>query len=141
MRTLNRNKRKLYYSNLVGTTPVYKLDSQGNKIVAYTDTSTTPPTIYYEELGYKENVYSTPAEYYGNIVITGGDSLEAEFGVSLANYSAVLVVDKGSLPITETSLVWFESTPNTNADNYDYTVGKVVPGLDSDRFLLNKVVK
>ena len=37
MRTLQQNKQKLFYSLLMGEQPVYELDDEGNKIIAYID--------------------------------------------------------------------------------------------------------
>ena len=63
---------------------------------------------------------------------------------------AVLVQNKGELPITETSLLWYQTPPQTKiidektyADDStaDYKVLKVIPSLNNDRYILSKVVK
>lgn len=148
MRTCAKNKRKLYYATLTGVEPVYVLDENGNKIVAYTDDTTTPPTVYYKNEGYDKKVYSAPVEFLGNIAMSGGESEAIEFGINKADYSAVLVTAKGLTEITETSLVWFETEPVvvegvTDAASADYTVAKIIDGYDysTSRILLNKVVK
>jgi hypothetical protein len=57
---------------------------------------------------------------------------------------------KGEIPISETSLIWFQTPPTTKviegityADDStaDYRVLKVSPSLNVDRYILDKVVK
>ena len=146
MRCLKRNKQKLYYALLVGTIPEYEYDEQGNKIVDYVDEGVT----YYVETGTTIKVYSEPVEFKGNIALSGSDVTRQEFGVSDDRYEAVLVTNKNQLPITETSLLWYQTTPSTKtiegvtyADDAtaDYRVLKVIPSLNNDRYILAKVVK
>ena len=146
MRCLKRNKQKLYYSLLIGEFPDYKLDKDGNKIVDYIKDGKT----YYVEKGTKILLYTEPKEFKGNISLGGSDVTRQEFGISDDRYEAVLVMNKGELPISETSLLWYQTTPVTktiDGDTYadastaDYKVLKVVPSLNNDRFILAKVVK
>ena len=146
MRCLKRNKQKLYYSLLVGTVPEYELDENGDKVVAYVEDGVT----YYAETGTKLPLYSEPVEFYGNIALSGSDVIRQEFGVNDEHYEAVLVQNKGELPITETSLLWYQTTPETKiiegqtyADDAtaDYKVLRIIPSLNNDRYILSKVVK
>jgi len=148
MRCLKKNKQKMYYSLLVGTVPIYALDAQGNKIVDYTDPITG--TVFYRETGSKQTLYTEPVRFYGNIAMSGSDVDRKEFGISEAKYEAVLVMNKGEIPISETSLIWFQTEPQTKivdgttyADDStaDYRVLKVSPSLNVDRYILDKVVK
>ena len=135
MRTLNKNKTKLYYALYDGEVPIYDHyeDEDGNRIPI--DTGET--TIGYEN----------PVEFYGNIALSGGESEAKEFGIDVSAYDSVLVMNKSALPIDETSLIWFESEPQYNADgtvdgkSADYTVVKVSPSLNVDKYVLKKVVK
>ena len=135
MRTLKKNKQKMYYSVLLGEYPIYDyyIDSDGNRIPVST--------------GESEMRYSVPKDFKGNIAMSGGESEAVEFGVNKSDYSAVLVVDKEELPIDETSLIWFESEPvdgsgeAINVSDADYTVTKIIPSLNGVRYLLKKVVK
>lgn len=140
------NKQKLYYALLVGTEIEYELDEQGNKIVDYIEDGVT----YYVETGVTRPLYSQAVEFKGNIAFAGADLLRQEFGISDENYEAVLVLNKNQIPITNTSLIWYQSTPTTKvidtktyADDStaDYRVLKGVPSLNNDRFILGKVVK
>lgn len=146
MRCLKKNKQTLYYALLIGTIPEYEYDENGDKIIDYEAEGVT----YYVEKGTQTKVYSEPTKFEGNIALSGSDVTRQEFGVSDDRYEAVLVTNKGQLPITETSLLWYQTTPTTKeiegvtyADDAtaDYRVLKVVPSLNNDRYILVKVVK
>lgn len=136
MRMQNRNKQDMYYA-LQGTVrvPVYDYyeGEDGNK--------------YPIETGENDYPYLEPVLFKGNIATSGGESEAVEFGISVADYSAVLVMDKEALPITETSLIWHETKPVFGDDGYvddksaDYTVVKRSPSLNSVRYALKRVVK
>ena len=131
MRTLNKNKQKMYYANLIDVLQEEYVDEDGNRY----------PT------GEPKNIYSEPIEFKGNIAMSGGEAEAQEFGLNLADYEAVLVVDKNTLPITETSLIWHNSEPTRDDDGYtdeysaDYRIVKPSPSLNIDKFVLKKVVK
>lgn len=145
MRMLNKNKQKLYYANYIeGGEVIYKLDSDGNKIVTYVDEEGNE---YYEELGITKPHYTEPIMFKGNIAMSGGESEAVEFGLNLADYSAVLVLSKDSVKMDEKTVIWQESEPQTDIDgnaspnSADYLVVKVSPSLNVDKFVLRKVVK
>lgn len=134
MRCLKKNKQKLYYALFVDSVPEYELDDEGNRI----------------ETGTNLLLYSEPVSFEGNIALSGSDVTRQEFGVSEDRYEAVLVTNKGQLPITETSLLWYQTEPETKeveGETYadgttaDYKVLKVVTSLNNDRYILSKVVK
>ena len=135
MRMLNRNKQKMHYALYGKEVPIYDYytDSEGNKIPL--DTGETKIT------------YENPVEFFGNIALSGGESEAVEFGLNLADYEAILVVAKNTLPIDETSRIWHNTEPTYNEDgtvnevSADYTVVKVSPSLNVDKFVLKKVVK
>lgn len=99
------------------------------------------------DTGETKIVYSAPVEFKGNIAESGGESQAVEFGVSVADYEAILVVSSKSLPITETSLIWQNTKPQYNADgtvdgnSADYTVIKPVVSKNVGKYVLKKVVK
>lgn len=135
MRTLNKNKQKLFYANQDRIVPIYEYyeDEEGNLIPLDT--------------GETKLVYGEPVEFNGNIAMSGGEVEAQEFGLSQADYSAILITSKNTLPITETSLIWFETEPQTdidgNTDEYsaDYKIVKISPSINVDKFILSKVVK
>lgn len=135
MRTLRRNRQKMYYALYGNEVPIYEYytDSEGNKIPLDT--------------GETKIAYELPVVFLGNIALSGGESEAVEFGVSVADYEAVLVVDKNTLPIDETSRIWHTTEPTYNEDgtvneySADYTIVKVSPSLNVDRYVLKKVIK
>ena len=148
MRCLYRNKQTIYYALLIDTLPEYKLDAEGNKIVDYVDPETGE--TYYVETGNKKLYYSPAVEFKGNIAFAGADLLRQEFGISDEHYEAVLVLNKDEIPITETSLIWYQTSPAekiiddvvyADETTADYRVLRSVPSLNNDRYILAKVVK
>ena len=135
MMMLNRNKQKMYYALYGKEVPIYDyyIDSEGNEIPL--------------ETGETKIVYENPVEFLGNISLSGGESEAVEFGLNLADYEAILVVAKNTLPIDETSRIWHNTEPTYNEDgtvnesSADYKVVKVSPSLNVDKFVLKKIVK
>ena len=147
MRTLNKNTIQMWYALHRESEVIYKLDEHGNKIVAYTDTSTTPPTVYYVEEGTTKEGYGKPEEFFGNLSYSSsGEAETTEFGVSLTDYEATVTVSKNYLPIDETSLIWLHE-PTVDKDGYavrgdaDFKVLKVHPSLNECKYLLAKTQK
>ena len=135
MMTLNSNKQKMYYANQDKEVPVTETyyDDEGN--------------AYELDTGETELVYGEPIEFKGNIAMSGGEAEAQEFGLNLADYEAVLLVSKNTLPLTETSRIWHTSEPTKDdkgyADEYsaDYRIVKISPSLNFDKYVLKKVVK
>lgn len=144
MRMLKKNKQKLHYSLFIEERPEYALDEFGNKIIEYVDEEGNE---YYRETGEAERVYSLPVEFLGNISMSGGEAEAMEFGLNTADYEAVLIVEKGLLPVDESSLVWFESEPVINDNGLvdyvtaDYSIIKISPSLNVDKYVLKKTIK
>lgn len=135
MRTLNKNKQEMYYANQDREVPITETyyDDEGN--------------AYELDTGETKLVYGEPVEFDGNIAMSGGEAEAQEFGLNLADYEAVLVVDKNTLPIDETSRIWHTSEPTNDDEGYtdeysaDYRIVKPSPSLNIDKFVLKKVVK
>lgn len=147
MRTLVRNQQKLYYAELIDSEPVYALDENGNRIVAFVDESVIPPVVYYEERGVMEEHYSEPIPFEANIAQSNGDMREQEYGLSEGAYEAILVTEKGKYPITKTCLIWHTTEPEVDEKGYaisasaDYTILSINTSLNVDKYVLGKVVK
>ena len=135
MRTLNKNKQKMQYSLYLGELPIYEKWIDNDGIEHLIDTGEKKPT------------YSEPIVFYGSISMSGGESESVEYGLNLADYGAILVVAKGMLPIDETSLIWLNSEPKFEEDgtvdktSADFSIAKVSPSLNVDKYVLKKVVK
>ena len=100
------------------------------------------------DTGETKLVYGEPIEFKGNISLSNGGEVEVqEYGLSQADYSAILITSKNTLPITETSLIWYENEPkkdidgNTDEFSADYRVVKVSDSLNVSKYALQKVVK
>ena len=136
MRCLKRNKQKMYYA-LYGESAE---STTGETIVIDGETVNV-------EYGETTQTYSLPVAFEGNIAFTGGEVFETEYGIDLSKYSAVLVMNKGEIPIDEHSLIWYKTTPNTIDDKYadpataDFKVVKLVPSLNVDKYLLQRIEK
>lgn len=135
MRLLAKNKQKMYFANQDKIVPIYEIytDDDGNE--------------YKLDTGDTKIVYGNPIEFFGNISMSGGESEAVEYGVDISSYSAVLVLPKNYLDISETSLIWHNTKPvydkdgNVDEHSADYSISKVSPSLNVDKYLLKKVVK
>lgn len=144
MRTLKRNKQKIFYALYEGEGPEYKLDNEGNRIVLYTDEE---GNVIYDETGATEKKYSVPVSFYGNIAMSSGEVQAVEFGVDVSNYDAILVVGKDALPLTETSLIWFYTKPQIDAygevdeNSADFSIVQIKPSLNETKYILKRLNK
>lgn len=90
MRTLDRNKRRLYYARRIGETA--NVDEYGN------------------QTGEVTPVYGNPVEFSGNVSASVGEDAVQAFG-SFTAYSRTLCVSDVNCPIDEQSIIWFGVTP------------------------------
>lgn len=158
MRTLRRNKQKLMYALQTSEqTPVYVTDDDGNiKYQGYEDSDGN--YIYIldkngdkipQTTGEYEYVYTTPVDFYANISFGGNDTTMEVYGVDTSSYDATLLVQRNELPLTETSVVWFDTEPTyldedktvPNWRTADFQVVKKVDSLSFTTFVLKKRTK
>lgn len=146
MRMLRRNKQTIKYAELIGTSPVYVLDENGNKVVDFVEDGVT----FYKVTGDEYNVYADPQPADVNIAFSGGEVTQVEYGVNDSAYDASILYLLDEYPITETCLVWYKTQPtyigeglnrHVNADSADYKVVMVKPSLNQTKVLLAKKVK
>ena len=145
MMTLQQNKQKMFYALQVGQIPIYETDENGN-VIYYTDNEGNQIPL---ETGETEIGYTDAIQFFGNISMSSGESEALEFGIDVSDYDATLIVDKGAIPINETSLIWFETDvgykdvlhtiidPNTE----DYKVLAVKTSINTSKFILGKLPK
>ena len=150
MRTLRKNEQKLHYAVPTGEKiPIYQLDENGHKIISYTDEEGN--AYYAEETGDYELQYNDPVEFSANIALSGGEAEAQEFGLSIADYNAVIVADVDKFPIVNGTLIWHESpvkykeindgTMVLDSKSADYVVLKVSKSINVVRYVLTSVVK
>lgn len=133
MRTLRKNKQTIYYATNTARTAE-----------STTETITVDGKTVYIDEGDYTITYSVPTAVLANISFSGGDSKDVEFGLDMSAYDAIIVLDKNAIPITETSLIWFETAPPSTANDgstADYSVVAVRHSLNHMKAILKRRVK
>ena len=115
MRTLNRNKRQIYYALRTGD--VVNVDEYGN------------------ETGEPTPVYAPAVELKCNVSAAyGADAVQA-FG-SFTNYSRTMCVSDPNCPIDENTIVWFGAAP---PDPHNYIVVRKADSKNGILYALQEV--
>lgn len=135
MRCQLRNKQKMYYALYTESEDV----TTGGSIIVDGETVEI-------ENGSTTQGYTRPYLFKGNITFTGGEVSETEYGIDVSNYSAILVMNKNEIPIDEHSLIWYNTEPSMIGDQADpstadFKVVKLVPSLNVDKYLLQRIEK
>ncbi len=127
----------MWYATFVDSEPIYKLDDDGNKIIA----DTIDGVDYYVEIGRTEPHYTDPIPFEGTIR-TGGNNVDyTEYGINKGDYDAILVLMGKSLPIAENTLIWCDIEPTEVVeDTATYRVVRKVEAINTTRFVLERVV-
>ena len=123
MRTLNRNKVRIYYANYRDKVPIK--DEYGNLNGEYKIT------------------YHNPVPVMANVSASRGESTTQQFGEDVS-YDRVIVLDDPNLPILETSILWIDVTPKIEANGstktpHDYIVKRVTASLNSVSIAVSRV--
>lgn len=144
MRMMNRNKRTLHYALQDREVPIYETDKSGNIRYIEIDGQQIPVETGETELGYSE-----PVKMLANISFESNETTAQEFGVDVSDYDAIVVFGKNEYPLTETSRIWFESTPRykdasetiIDGDSADYKVVSVRNTLNEGKAILRHLTK
>lgn len=141
MRLCARNKQALKYALYKEKEPVYLTDDNGDVIYEDIDGETVPV-----ETGSNPPRYDDPVDFRGNIQFSSGEAQAYSFGVSTGDYEYVLYMRKGEIPITETSIIFYQSEPEYDngvlvEKSADFRVIKVLPYLDFMAYLLKSIEK
>lgn len=145
MRTLRKNSQSMYYALQIGEVPIYARDNDGNIIYqSYTD-SDGNEIFYLDDDGNKipmdtgESmiIYGTPQEFDANIAESGGEAEAQTFGLSVADYEAVALYEKGAYSIVIGSLVWRDSEPKCE---YDHEVPFEIENADGEKVTVYSTV-
>jgi hypothetical protein len=123
MRTLARNKIRIYYANYRDKTPLK--DEYGNLTGEYKVT------------------YDNPVAVMANVSAARGESTTRQFGEDVS-YDRIIVLDDPAFPIAETSILWIDTPPDIAEDGttktpHDYIVKQVAPSLNSVSIAVSKV--
>ena len=133
MRTLNKNKQTVYFALLIG-----------REAESTEETITVDEETVYVDAGDYTNEYTVPEAFSANISFSGGESDDVEFGLDMSAYDAIIVTDLKSIPITETSLIWYETEPpveENDGSTADYNVVAVRHSLNQTKVILQRRVK
>ena len=124
MRDLRRNQRKMYYSLYIEQ----ENDSEFDTL----DTVAK---------------YSKPIEFKASLSVGQSDADDSPFGKDISYDRIISTVNK-SLPITETSLIWYETKPvlledgSADPSSADYKVAAMpLDGLDDIRIAIKRIAK
>ena len=123
MRTLQRNKIRIFYANYLKKTPLK--DEYGNLTGEY------------------DIVYDNPVEIKANVSAARGEATTRQFGED-ESYDRVIVMDDPNTQINVSSVLWIDTLPEIKADGstdtpYDYIVKQVAPSLNSVSIAVSKV--
>ena len=145
MRTLRRNKQEMKYAIKGEKQPIYELDEFGNKIVEFVDDEGNE---YYRESGSCTSGWTKPEVFYGNIAMSGGEAEAQEFGLSVADYNAVISASRDELPLILGAYIWQnseveykdEGETDVKETSADYQVIKVSESLNEVKYILKALV-
>ena len=147
---LDINKQAMKYSLQGQTVTIYERDDDGN-ILYYTDNDGNPylddegnkmPKVLEEKTGFSE-----PTDFKANIAFSGGEAQSKEYGFDTADFDAILLTDRNTLPIQKGDLIWLDSKPTYTSDSLvdetsaDFTIVGIKPALCSTKYMLKAVVK
>ena len=123
MRTLNRNKIRIYYANYRDKIPLR--DEYGNMTGEY------------------KILYDNPIAIMANVSAARGEATTRQFGDD-EGYDRILVLDDPNFPITVTSILWIDTPPEISKDGstdtpHDYIVKQVATSLNSVSIAVSKV--
>lgn len=141
MRSLKKNKQNLWYSTYADQITIYQRDENGN--IKYFDDG--EGNLIPIEIETKAG-YNNPVSFYANISAAKGTSDSEVFGVSL-DYTKTISTCDMTLPISETSLIWYETEPRYNADgtvdssSADYAVAAIARSLNNVVYAIKKLAK
>lgn len=115
MRSLCRNKQKIFYSLYTDKEPI--IDEYGNQTGEYVLT------------------YGDPVEYHINVSAARGTADVEQFGIN-ANYTKTMVTNDIDCPIDETTRLWINRTPDKP---HNYVVVSVARSINSVTYAIKEV--
>ena len=123
MRTLHRNKIRIFYANYRDKIPIR--DEYGNLTGEY------------------RLSYDTPVEVKANVSAARGEATTRQFGED-EGYDRIIVLDDPKFPISATSILWIDTLPEIAEDGstetpHDYIVKRVATSLNSVSIAVSKV--
>lgn len=126
MRLSKRNQQPMKYAQFLAKYPRYDTDDDWNLIIDYTTDEGIP--IYRMVEDDIMDYYSDTKDIEVNISESGGEAEAMAFGLSTADYEAVLLYERGKIPLTEGTRIWV-----TSPVEYEYNGQEVEVELEDGR--------
>lgn len=149
MRGLRKNKKPLYYANLVSTGTEYLTSEEG-----YAKTVMVSGEAHLIETGKITRVFGDPSSFIGHITPVGietyahGNTSEpTPQGIDVSKYDGFLSLMKDEISADEASVIWENSTPayrddgSPDPDSADWIVSRVAKTMNYVVYLLKAVPK
>ena len=143
VRTLRKNKQKMYYSLYNAASEVYDETGSSVRYIFDEEIGTSIPV----EIGTQKAEYYPPVEFSANITSNLNEMHIRAYGVDQSSIYSKLVTEKGQLPLKVGAIIWRESPIQwvdkekhiPNQKSADYTVvGLLTEYQHNDFYLLQR---
>ena len=105
MRSLRKNKQRMYYSLYRAAEEVYEEEGTSVRTIIDEETGEEIPV----EIGTQKAVFLPPQEFYANITSNLNEMHIKAYGVDQSSIYSRIIADKGQLPLKVGSIIWRES--------------------------------
>lgn len=139
MRTARKNRQPLKYALYLGKKIREETDDNGE--IIYDDNG--EPLLS----GVPEATYGRAVDFTANIAFASGEAEAEAYGVGIGDYDSKIILPKGALPITETSLIFKDSQPKYDSKgrliekSADFRVLRKADSLNYTVYLLKHIEK
>lgn len=105
MRSLQKNKQRMYYSLYKAAEEVYEEVGTSVRMIIDEETGEEIPV----EVGTQKAVFLPPVEFYANITSNLNEMHIKAYGVDQSSIYSRITAEKGQLPLKVGSMIWRES--------------------------------
>lgn len=116
MRQFRKNTQSMKYALQIAEIPELEMyeDEDGNRY-----------PMGAKPNGKTEIVYGEPIDFRAIISMSGGEAEAVEYGLSTADYAAVMLLPLNSVPLKEGALIWHKSEPTFKHIDLDVEIDDV----------------
>ena len=105
MRSLRKNKQRMYYSLYKAAEEVYEEEGTSVRTIIDEETGEEIPV----EVGTQKAVYLPTVEFFANITSNLNEMHIKAYGVDQSSIYSRIIAEKGQLPLKVGSMIWRES--------------------------------
>lgn len=105
MRSLRKNKQRMYYSLYKAAEEVYEEEGTSVRTIIDEETGEEIPV----EVGTQKAVYLPPVEFFANITSNLNEMHIKAYGVDQSSIYSRIIAEKGQLPLKVGTMIWRES--------------------------------